>query len=479
MSEKPNMLYFMSGGGTPVISATAYGVMDQARNYRGSELGTVYAAIGGPRGVLNEEFLDIFKWMDEGGDDAEQMLNSIKFPSWPIFGTSRYKAKSPDALEADNERIVEVCKAHNIKYILTNGGNDSMEKAAIISDYAQRMGYEIKVIGVPKTVDNDLLVTHRCPGYATFAKQVAIATMGLDGDMNSFAVNGYKNGKIKEGGVAQVLGVMGRDQGWGAAASVLGKYSEECAPHIVMTKDGKFELTKFLDKCQNTWDKYGKLMIVTSEGADDDETYLGNYVDIGLSMNEIEAKFKTHVDPHKNTNLSDSRVSLFYKMLLENQLKIDTKVYKSFKCREEGPGYRDRNDFVVLSEPDFKDAIAVGRRAVDLILSNGERSTGQMVTLEEGVGDTGYTSLLNVANPETGSKNMVKSMDTLSIPGRHIMGPDGMMIDKELFTDYIGEYVDIDGRNRPEILRSEGFRMTEVPRGTPSPNVEKLLPAYA
>lgn len=473
MAEKPNAIYIMGGGGTGEVSASAYGLINQTHSHYRDDIGTFYAAVGGMRGTLYEELTDVFRWAEsDGKKDAASKLNRIKFPASPIFGTSRHK---PD--DEDCERILDVFKAHNIYYAFLNGGNDTMEKARILEQFAQDRDYELHIIGIPKTVDNDLLVTHRSPGYASFAKQVAINTMGLQADLDSFGYQpgAIKHGPIKEGGVAQVVVFMGRDQGWGAAASIVGKIDESYGPHAILTKEGGFDETRFLDRSQNAWDN-GNLLVTASEGAFDTESnqYLGNQLQV-LAYDD-DLLFKVHRDPHQNTSVTDSRVAMYLKLLLEKKLGIDTNVYNSFKVREEGPAYLNRDHLEIMSAVDFQDAIAVGERAADLAFGGSSPVDGVMVTLTRTVGETCYTLLENVANPDKGSKAMTKSLDTLDTAERPILSPDGMMIDRELFMNYIGEFIDLNGPNRREVLKPEGFKLPL--ERIVWDLVEKRLPAY-
>ncbi len=457
MVNKPNAIYIMGGGGTPVISASAYGLAQRIFTKHRSSVDTLYAAIGGMRGAINEDITDVFAWAtQEGEQNAASKLNRLKFPATPVFGTSRY---NPD--EKDCERLVEIFKAHNIHYVFLNGGNDTMEKALKLKEYADSQGYEIHVVGIPKTVDNDLLVTHRCPGYASFAKQVAIDTMSLQGDLDAFGFQpgAFRGGPIKEGGVAQVVVFMGRDEGWGAAASVVAKLDESYGPHVILTKDGGFDKQKFLDRCQNAWDKHGNLLVVASEGAFDPKkgTYLANEVEVMAYRHGL--MFKMHEDAHKNTSVTDGRLALFLKMLLEKQLRIKSEVYKDFKTRAEGPGYLNRDNLEIMSAVDFQDAIAVGERAADLAFSGEKPIDGVMVTLTHKVNQTGYTPLGTVADTSKGSKEMTKALSTLDTPERQILSTDRMMVDRELYMEYIGEFMDLNGPNRREVLGGEGFRL--------------------
>ena len=452
---KPNAIYAMGGGGTPVISASSYGLINRTFEAYRDKVGTFFAAVGGMRGALNEDLVDVFGWaLANGEKDARNRLNRLKWPATPVFGTSRHK---PD--NADCERLMELFKAHGINYVFLNGGNDTQEKAIILSEFAKKQNYELHVIGIPKTVDNDLLVTHRCPGYASFAKQVALVTASLQGDIDAFGIpkGATQGGALREGAVAQVAVFMGRDEGWGAAASVMAKLDDSYGPHVILTKEGGFNKEAFLKRCQDAYDRHGNLLVVASEGAHDGEQYLGYYLNV--SSPKHETTFKVHTDAHKNTSVSDGRLGLFLKLLIEKELKVSTEVYSSMKVRAEGPDYLNRNNLVIMSEPDFRDAIAVGVKAADLAFGPDPKD-GVMVTLASGkCADVGYTPLNTVADSVKGSKAMTKSLRTLGTKDRPILSADGMMVDKELYEKYIGNILDLNGPNRVEVLAKEGFKL--------------------
>ncbi|MFH1316988.1 MAG: 6-phosphofructokinase [Candidatus Woesearchaeota archaeon] len=473
--SRPNAIYIMSGGGTPVISSSAYGAINRVHESYRSRIGTFYASLGGARGVINEDITDVFRWAEKT-DDPGDALGRLRFFATPVFGTSRHVQD-----EQDNQRILDVAKAHNIHYFFFNGGNDTMEKALLLKQYADSIGYHIVVIGVPKTVDNDILETHRCPGYASFAKQVAIVTNGLQNDMDSFGFQkgAHRNGMIKEGAVGQIITFMGRDHAWGALGSLL-DYDEKLGPHAILSKNGGFDETMFLDRCQRAWDQHERLLVIASEGAFDiqAEEYIGYMLEVHARDNP-DLKFKIHSDPHKNTSVTDSRVALYLKLLLEHELKIKMDDLKGFKMREEGPGYNDRSNLEIMSEPDYKDAVAVGEMAADLLFNpdDDEKAAvekGVMVTLGPSVAETGYTPLTEVADPKVGSKNMTQGIGVLDRPGRTLLTPDGLMVDDiGLYTEYIEEIVDLNGPNRRELFSREGFSLPLRPIEWPL--IDRLL----
>jgi len=455
MNKKSNAIYIAGGSGTVVSSASAYGLISRIFNGYRDKIDTFYAAVGGFRGAIYEDITDVFKYAREDGhQNIATKLNKLKFYTTPVFGTSRI---NPD--ERDCERLMDVFAKHNINFVFINGGNDSMKSALFLNQYARNKGYDLYIIGIPKTIDNDLLVTHRSLGYASFAKQVAIALMSLESDVNAFSIphNATRGGPIKETAVAQVVVFMGRNEGWGAAATVIGKLDESYGPHVILTKEGDFSIDAFLDRCQNAWDRYERLIVASSEGAHDRKDYLANYLEVNIGHQDL--RFKQHNDPHQNKDVSDNRLGLFLKILLENRLNIPSEVYKDLKCRAEGVSYLNRNHLEVMSLIDFRDAIAVGEKAADLAFGRSTPIQGVMVILTQNVGETDYTRLENVADITKGSKGMTKSIRILDTPAVPILTNDGMMIDGDLYMRYIGEFIDLNGPNRSELLRGEGFRL--------------------
>jgi 6-phosphofructokinase 1 len=350
-----------------------------------------------------------------------------------------------------------------------------MEKAQIVKQYADEEDYELHIIGIPKTIDNDILVTHRCPGYASFAKFIALMTMGLQSDLDSFGLQPgvTRGGRLKEKAVSQIIVGMGRDQGWGVAASLINKLDESYGPHVILTKEGGFNPTLFLDRCQNAWDKYGNLLVVASEGAHDGMGYLAYQLKVEGPNGE---KFKVHVDPHKNNSVTDSRLAILLKLLIEENLKIPTEVYDPIKCREEGPGYIMRSHPEIMSAIDFQEAVAVGETAADLAFDAGK--SGVMVTLTPNVIETDYTPLENVADPYTGSKNMTKPITSLDTEDKKILSEDGMMIDRDLYMQYISPFLDLNGPNRSEYFRGEGFKFELISARKEWPLEERILEPY-
>ena len=253
LSKKPmraNAFYAQSGGVTAVINASACGVIETARLHK-LRIGKVYAGKNGIIGALREELIDTSK-------DTKKSIRALKHTPSGAFGSCRYKLKSIEDNRAEYERLIEVFKAHNIRYFFYNGGGDSMDTAHKISQISEIMDYPIICIGIPKTVDNDLPITDNCPGFPSVAKYVAVSIREAGFDVASMAESSTK---------VFVMEVMGRHAGWIAAAGGLAAEEEGDAPHIIIFPEIAFNREQFLKKVDRCVKKFGYCAIVVSEGA--------------------------------------------------------------------------------------------------------------------------------------------------------------------------------------------------------------------
>ena len=247
---KANAFYAQSGGVTSVINASACGVIETARQHK-DVIGKVYAGRNGILGALNEELIDTSK------ESAKNIAGLRQTPSG-AFGSCRYKLKSLQENAREYQRLLDVFKAHNIRYFFYNGGGDSQDTANKVAQFGHQSGYDLTCIGVPKTVDNDLPFTDCCPGFGSVAKYVAVSTREAALDVASMCETSTK---------IFVLEVMGRHAGWIAAAASLAQETNGDAPHIILLPEVPFVQTKFLQKVKQTVKDKGYCVIVASEGA--------------------------------------------------------------------------------------------------------------------------------------------------------------------------------------------------------------------
>lgn len=234
-----------SGGPTSVINSSLYGVVNTALN---SPLITkVYGAEYGIKGVLNDRLFDM-------GEEDPAELEKLKYTPSSALGSCRYKMKDPDVDDTDYKRILEIFKKYDVRYFFYNGGNDSMDTCNKISKYMQKVGYECRVMGVPKTIDNDLYGTDHCPGFASAAKYIATSCMEVFQDCHV-----YDTGQIC------IIEIMGRNAGWLTAASALAT-AKGCGPDFIYLPEVPFDMEKFLEDTERVYKETGYCMVAVSEG---------------------------------------------------------------------------------------------------------------------------------------------------------------------------------------------------------------------
>ena len=252
---KKGLLYAQSGGPTSVINSSACGVIRQAQQ----EGLDVYVALNGIDGIFNETIVDISK------EDDEQITKLCGTPA-SAFGSCR--TKLPDYKVDDSKyfELLKVFKKLNIRYFIYNGGNDSMNTCAKVAEFMKNNDYECYVMGVPKTIDNDLLLTDHCPGFGSAAKYIATTCYEIALDT---AV--YAKGRVT------VVEVMGRDAGWLTASSALAN-ENGAGPDLIYLPERAFDLDKFIERCKEVYEKKKTCLVAVSEGIrDKDGVYIAEY----------------------------------------------------------------------------------------------------------------------------------------------------------------------------------------------------------
>ena len=234
-----------SGGPTSVINASAYGVIKTAL-----ESGAITQVLGaehGIKGVLNDRLFDMSL------EDPEE-LRLMKYTPSSALGSCRYKIADPEKDDTDYKRILEVFKKHNVRYFFYNGGNDSMDTCNKINNYMQSVGYDCRVMGVPKTIDNDLYGTDHCPGYGSAAKYIATSIMEV-----------YQDMRVYDTGMIVVMEIMGRHAGWlTAAAALAGEYG--AGPDLIYLPETNFNMQDFINDVKRVYAEKGHCLIAASEG---------------------------------------------------------------------------------------------------------------------------------------------------------------------------------------------------------------------
>ena len=248
MSKKliGSCIFGQSGGPTAVINASAYGVIRAALD--AEEITKVYGASHGIVGVLEDKLYV----MDE--EDPKELELLLHTPSSEL-GSCRYKIADPETDDTDYKRILEIFKKYDVRYFFYNGGNDSMDTCNKISRYMESVGYECRVMGVPKTIDNDLYGTDHCPGFASAAKYIATSCMEI-----------HKDACVYDTPMITIVEIMGRHAGWLAASAALATEFGS-GPDLIYLPETDFDMDKFIDDVKRVYhENDGKVMVAVSEG---------------------------------------------------------------------------------------------------------------------------------------------------------------------------------------------------------------------
>ena len=238
-------IFGQSGGPTAVINASAYGVLKTA--LESDAITNVYGAAHGIRGVLDDRLYDIAQ------EDPDELRLLLHTPSSEL-GSCRYKMADPEADDTDYQRILEIFKKYDVRYFFYNGGNDSMDTCNKISKYMQKVGYECRVMGVPKTIDNDLFGTDHCPGFASAAKYIATSCMEV-----------YQDARVYDTGMICIIEIMGRHAGWLAGSAALAT-AYGAGPDLIYLPETDFDMERFLSDVERIYKEKGNCMVAVSEG---------------------------------------------------------------------------------------------------------------------------------------------------------------------------------------------------------------------
>lgn len=339
-----------------MINASVAGVVNEALNHECIE--EIYGGLNGILGILNEDLIDL-------AGESQQAIRGLQHTPGAALGTCRYKLKK----DSDYERVLQVFEAHNIRYFFYAGGNDSQDTANKISKLAKEKGYELRVIGIPKTIDNDLVATDHCPGYGSVIKHISTTVREMACDHEAMG----------QGDLVSILEVMGRNAGWIAAGAALAKRRDKPndPPHLIYLPEVPFSAEKFLSDVRRTLSKERYCMIVVGEGLVD---AAGNYVHASSSA----------TDAFGHSQLGGA--GDYLRDLVESNLGI--------KARTAKFGISQRTAATHASKTDSDEAFLAGEAAVKAAIDG---VTDKMVTLIRGEADqyvceTGLTDLSEVAN---------------------------------------------------------------------------------
>ena len=322
---KGTLLYAQSGGVTAVINATASAVISEAR----ARKVRVLAARNGVLGALREDLVDTAR-------EPMAAIRALAHTPGGAFGSCRYKLKSLDADRAKYERLLDVLRAHDVRWFLYNGGNDSADTANKVSQLAREFDYPLTCIGVPKTVDNDLVVTDCCPGFGSAAKYTAVSVREAALDVAAMADTSTK---------VFVYEAMGRHAGWLAAAAGLAGTGPDDAPHLILFPERAYDEADFLARVDAVVKRVGWCVVVASEGI---RTADGRFVaDAGGGK-----------DSFGHTQLGG----------VASQLAGRVKDKLGLKVHWTLPDYLQRSARHIASKTDLDQAMAVGKAAVRFAL---------------------------------------------------------------------------------------------------------------
>ncbi|MFA6427886.1 MAG: 6-phosphofructokinase [Candidatus Magasanikbacteria bacterium] len=323
---KGNALIAQGGGPTAVINQSLVGAILALRTH--GDIERVYGARHGVRGIVGEQFVDLTSISKDDLELVAQMPGSA-------LGSTRDK---PDLTYC--EKMFDVMKKYNIRYFFYIGGNDSADTCRIVNESARQVGYELRVIHIPKTIDNDLVGTDHCPGFGSAARFVASAFRGVNFDNASLP------------GV-YIGVVMGRHAGFLTASSILAKQEEGDGPHLIYTPEKVFDVHRFVHDVKDVYEKYGRCIVAVSEGVVDED---------GVPIATKLSKQVEH-DAHGNVQLSGSGTlgDLLVDMI-KNKANIS-------RVRQDTFGYLQRSFFGCVSEVDAREAREVGAHAVKFAVS--------------------------------------------------------------------------------------------------------------
>ena len=355
---KGNLLYGQSGGPTAVINATAYGVIKEA--FARDEIKEVYAMRHGIMGALNDDLIHVNKL-------SEEEIELLPKTPGAAFGSVRYKIANAKEDETDYVRLLYIFQKYNIRYFLYNGGNDSMDTCYKISEYMKKVDYDINIIGLPKTIDNDLPFTDHTPGFGSAAKYIANTIMEIHYDMIA-----YPKGKIT------IVEIMGRHAGWLTASSAIASLSGY-GPDLIYLPEIAFDIEQFKKDVQRVYEKNNQCLVAVSEGISNKE---GDFISSSSALKDAFGHFQLGGVAPKLANIIDSEMK--------------------YKARSIELSTIQRSAAHLQSLTDVHEAIEVGRRGVILAIDGKSDVMVTMKRKDQKEYEIAYTThpLKDVANVE-------------------------------------------------------------------------------
>lgn len=332
-SDKGRAIVAHSGGPTPVINASLAGVIQEAAKH--AEITSLYGAQFGIDGVLNENFIDLSR-------QSEEVIEAVSRTTASALGSSRREMK-----HVDLDRVLDVFAARDVRYFFYTGGNGSMGTAHQIQIAAQERGHDLHVIGIPKTIDNDLLGTDHSPGYASTARFFAHAVCDIGADNRSLP------------GQVEIIEMLGRNTGWLAAATSLARTHADDAPHLIYFPEQRLSLDRLLMDVERVYRRLNRCVVAVCEG----------------QLNENNEPFGADTRAGSRGSLAMNLAHRLALLIAEN-LKI--------RARSEKPGLLGRASSAYISQIDWEEARMCGHAAVQAALGN---ESGKMVAIVRAQGE--------------------------------------------------------------------------------------------
>lgn len=344
-----------SGGPTSVINSSVLGALETALD--NPSITRVFGMAHGIKGLLNDELYDI------DNEDREE-LALLRYTPSSALGSCRYKLADPDVDDTDYKRILEIFKKYDIRYFFYNGGNDSMDTCNKVSKYMMKSGYECRVMGIPKTIDNDLFGTDHCPGFASAAKYIATSCMEI-----------YQDARVYDTGMVCIVEIMGRHAGWLAGAAGLAT-AMGAGPDLVYLPETDFDMKKFLADVKRIYEEKGNCLVAVSEGihyADGSfvseaktsatdgfgHAQLGGLAsmladtvknELGCKVRGIELSLLQRCAAHCASKTDVDESYMAGKAAVENAVAGKTDYMPGFQCTRDENGYKCEIELLPLSQ---------------------------------------------------------------------------------------------------------------------------------
>ena len=364
-----NAVVGQSGGPTAAINASLAGVISGL--LKSEAVGTVYGMRNGIEGFLREDLIDLSAVF--GGDDGDTLLRRLSYTPASALGSCRKKLPKPSDDEAFFENLISLFKKYDIRYFFYIGGNDSMDTVAKLTEYTSMCQYEIRVVGVPKTIDNDLCGTDHTPGFGSAAKYIATTVQEIIRDCAVYTVK-----------AVTIVEIMGRDAGWLTVSAGIPRIVTGCAPDYIYLPERDFSLDSFINDVKRALEKHPNVVIAVSEGLrDKDGVYVGEKTQSGVA----------DVFGHKYLSGTGKALELYVKEKLGCKVR-SVELNISQRCASH-----------IASETDISESFSVGAAASEAAIFG---ATGCMMSIERE--DSSEYSVRFVPKDIAGIANAVKTV---------------------------------------------------------------------